>query len=149
MNMSPVKARAEGKPILLDMKNSMNSMDGGGGETRYSTGYVALSLKFLACVVNDMPYSGRPVLPDELAEEIQQFGQGEFAKQYFTTHRTGFIFRKKIPVEKMMVWQKVPGYPALSFRNILLTLNCVAIGTTPVAAPSLESSVAQRRCKNI
>lgn len=50
---------------------------------------------------------GRPVLPEDLASEIQQFVQAEFARQYFTTHRTGFIFRKKVPVEKMMTWQKV------------------------------------------
>ena len=57
------------------------------------------------------------MLPDDLASDIQQFVQAEFARQYFTTHRTGFIFRRKIPVEKMMVWQKTP------LQSPLLALN--------------------------
>ena len=124
MNMSPVKARAEGKPILLDVKNSI---DGG----RFSTGCVRLLFStllnphFVAGVTNSflpnrnfsvVPYtSGRPVLPDDLASEIQQFMQSEFARQYFSTHKTGFIFRKKIPVEKMMAWQKVRSPSHLKF----------------------------------
>ncbi|KAI5118195.1 hypothetical protein M0805_005549 [Coniferiporia weirii] len=94
LNLSPVKARSEGKPILLDTKK--NSVEG--DDTGQSTG-------------------GRPVLPDDLVSEIQQFVQTEFARQYFTTHRTGFIFRRKIPVEKMMIWQKAP------LQSPLLVLN--------------------------
>ncbi len=52
-------------------------------------------------------HRARPVLPDDLASDIQMFVQTEFARQYFTTHRSGFIFRRKIPVEVLMIWQKV------------------------------------------
>ncbi|KAL5484811.1 hypothetical protein ACEPAI_7453 [Sanghuangporus weigelae] len=93
MNMSPVKARTEGKPILIDVKNSLDR-DG----PRHSTG-------------------GRPILPEDLAVDIQQFVHSEFARQYFATHRTGIIFRKKIPVEKMMVWQKAPLQQPLLLLN--------------------------------
>lgn len=93
MDMSPVKARSEGKPILVDVKNSLDDT-----EPRNSTG-------------------GRPIIPEELASEIQQFTQTEFARQYFSTHKTGFIFKKKVPVEKMMSWQKNP------LSSPLLTLN--------------------------
>ena len=48
-----------------------------------------------------------PVLPYDLASDIQQFSESQFARQYFSTHRTGFIFRRKVPVEQMMIWQKV------------------------------------------
>jgi hypothetical protein len=46
-------------------------------------------------------------LPKQLAEEIQKFQVADFAKRYFTTHRTGLIFRRKVPVEQLMSFQKV------------------------------------------
>lgn len=52
-------------------------------------------------------YSTHPVLPADLVTDIKQFSESEFARQYFSTHRTGFIFRRKVPVAQMMVWQKV------------------------------------------
>ncbi|KAH8119629.1 hypothetical protein DFH11DRAFT_1501731 [Phellopilus nigrolimitatus] len=104
LDLSPVRARAEGRPILLDAKK-----DSAEGEaTRYSTG-------------------GRPVLPDDLASEIQQFVQTEFARQYFTTHRTGFIFRRKIPIEKMMLWQKAPLQSPLLVLNRALQKEAVKV----------------------
>jgi hypothetical protein len=63
---------------------------------------------------------GRPVLPDDLASDIQQFVQTEFARQYFSTHRTGFIFRRKVPVERMMMWQKVGFLPILQYPPKLI-----------------------------
>lgn len=48
------------------------------------------------------------ILPRGLAEDIQQFAVEDFAKRYFNTHRTGLIFKRKVPVEKMMSWQKGP-----------------------------------------
>lgn len=48
-----------------------------------------------------------PLLPDDLASDIQQFSESEYARTYFSTHRTGFIFRRTVPVLEMMTWQKV------------------------------------------
>lgn len=48
-----------------------------------------------------------PLLPDDLASDIQQFSESQYARTYFSTHRTGFIFRRTVPVEQMMTWQKV------------------------------------------
>ena len=48
-----------------------------------------------------------PVLPQDLASDILQFAEFEFAQQYFSTHRTGFIFKRKVPVAQIMTWQKV------------------------------------------
>lgn len=48
-----------------------------------------------------------PVLPHELSSDIQQFAETHFAKNYFSTHRVGILFKRKIPVEQMMSWQKV------------------------------------------
>ena len=48
-----------------------------------------------------------PILPQDLASDIQQFSESIYAKQYFSKHRTGFIFRRTVPVEQMMIWQKV------------------------------------------
>ena len=105
MELSPVKARLECKPILLDVKNT--TIGPGDANSRFSTG-------------------GRPVLPDELASDIQHFAQREFARQYFMTHKTGFIFKKKVPVEKMMVWQKVRSsfLNFLSYKGPNSELNC-------------------------
>lgn len=51
------------------------------------------------------------MLPDDLASDILQFSESHFARHYFSTHRTGFIFRRKVPVEQMMAWQKVSAFP--------------------------------------
>lgn len=61
-----------------------------------------------------------PVLPDDLASDIQQFSESQFARQYFSTHRTGFIFRRKVPLAQMMAWQKVRN--ELSLLSIPLTV---------------------------
>lgn len=50
-----------------------------------------------------------PLLPRELVSDIQQFSQSDFAKKYFATHREGIFFRRRVPLEKMMSWQKVKG----------------------------------------
>jgi hypothetical protein len=47
-------------------------------------------------------------LPQDLASDIQQFVESDFAHQYFATHRTGFIFKRKVPVGQMMTWQRGP-----------------------------------------
>jgi hypothetical protein len=47
-------------------------------------------------------------LPQDLASDIQQFVESEFALQYFATHRTGFLFKRKVPVGQMMTWQRGP-----------------------------------------
>ena len=39
--------------------------------------------------------------------DIQQFSESDYAKQYFSTYRSGFIFRRRVPVEQLMTWQKV------------------------------------------
>ncbi|KAI0331024.1 hypothetical protein GY45DRAFT_673978 [Cubamyces sp. BRFM 1775] len=49
-----------------------------------------------------------PVLPQDLASDIQQFAESDFAHRYFSTHRTGFIFKRKVPVAQIMTWQKTP-----------------------------------------
>ncbi|KAI1785369.1 hypothetical protein LXA43DRAFT_976250 [Ganoderma leucocontextum] len=61
-----------------------------------------------------------PVLPQDLASDIQQFAESEFAKQYFSTHRTGFIFKRTVPVSEIMAWQKTPiTSPLLNVRREL------------------------------
>ena len=59
-----------------------------------------------------------PILPDDLASDILQFSESQFARQYFSTHRTGFIFKRKVPVSQMMTWQKAPlSAPLLQLMN--------------------------------
>lgn len=53
-------------------------------------------------------FSDHKILPRSLAEDIQQFAVEDFAKRYFNTHRTGLIFKRRVPVEKMMSWQRGP-----------------------------------------
>ncbi|KAF8909878.1 Rho GTPase activation protein [Mucidula mucida] len=84
--MSPVKNRATGQPILVQPR----------------------------VVTVDAPTatlsSGRtyPVLPHDLASDILHFSESNYAKQYFSTHRVGFLFRRRVPVAQMMSWQKTP-----------------------------------------
>lgn len=67
------------------------------------------------------------MLPRGLVEDIQQFQVEDFAKRYFSKHRAGFLFRRRIPVEQLMTWQKV----SLPSRACWLT------GAFPGAHPSL------------
>lgn len=62
---------------------------------------MCLSFCFYSC-------SAHPILPQDLASDIQQFVESDFAQQYFATHRTGFIFKRKVPVGQMMTWQRSP-----------------------------------------
>ncbi|KAF9026897.1 hypothetical protein BGZ52_005360 [Haplosporangium bisporale] len=51
--------------------------------------------------------SGHPVLPAELQSSISQFRIAGFAQKYFSTHKKG-LFRRKVPMEKMLLHQKSP-----------------------------------------
>lgn len=95
LSMSPVKNRGIGKPITIQPR----SISQHAPTTTLASGKTY------------------PVLPQDLASDIQQFVESEYAKRYFSTHRTGFIFRRKIPVAQMMTWQKGP------LTSPLLTLN--------------------------
>ncbi|KAJ7128940.1 hypothetical protein C8R43DRAFT_1026437 [Mycena crocata] len=96
MEMSPVKNRAAGKPIPVEPRvRSPTQM------TKTTT----------------LGSGTYPILPQDLASDIQQFSESDFARQYFSTHRTGFIFRRRVPVTQMMTWQKA------ALNSPLLTLN--------------------------
>lgn len=101
--MSPVKNRATGKPIPVQPR-----MYAAGGMIALSNGTY-------------------PVLPQDLASDIQQFSESEFAKQYFSTHRIGFIFRRKIPVNQLMSWQKNPLTAPLLVLNRALSKDAVKV----------------------
>ncbi|KDQ06482.1 hypothetical protein BOTBODRAFT_121441 [Botryobasidium botryosum FD-172 SS1] len=66
-------------------------------------------------------------LPKELADDIQQFGVADFAKRYFSTHKTGLIFRRRVPVEQMMSWQRAPLNSPLLVLNRSLHKDAVRI----------------------
>lgn len=78
--------------------------------------------------------SEHPLLPRDLVSEIQQFAQSDFARRYFSTHREGLIFRRRVPVERMMMWQKVR-----DCRTCVRTANWLsAIDPFDVAPPRHE-----------
>lgn len=92
-----------GKPVMVEPTTMLTK--------RVSTGYcpplpsrICKRFSFNLCpsIVRD-----HRTLPRDLAEDIQQFGVSEFAKRYFSRHRTGLIFKRRVPVEELMVWQKV------------------------------------------
>ncbi|KAF8259441.1 hypothetical protein EI94DRAFT_1773929 [Lactarius quietus] len=85
LQLSPVKARAARTPILIEAPLSVT-----------------------ARTVKTLSTGAHPILPQDLASDIQQFVESEFAQQYFATHRTGFIFKRKVPLDQMMVWQRGP-----------------------------------------
>ncbi|KAF9467343.1 hypothetical protein BDZ94DRAFT_1287753 [Collybia nuda] len=98
LQMSPVKNRATGKPIPVEPR-------------------IQPSQQAPTSMLSSGSY---PILPEALASDIQQFSESDFARQYFSTHRTGFIFRRKVPVEQMMAWQKAPlTSPLLTLKGSL------------------------------
>ncbi|WWD08443.1 hypothetical protein V865_006555 [Kwoniella europaea PYCC6329] len=48
-----------------------------------------------------------PLLPSEISSEILAFQTDDFARKYFATKRSG-IMRQKVPVERILNWQKNP-----------------------------------------
>lgn len=60
-------------------------------------------------------------------QEIQQFQVADFAKRYFNTHRTGLLFRRRVPVEQLMSWQKAPLTSPLLVLNRSLHRDAVKI----------------------
>ncbi|KAG9128049.1 hypothetical protein FRC07_005636, partial [Ceratobasidium sp. 392] len=67
------------------------------------------------------------MLPRPLAEDILQFQVSDFARRYFSTHKTGLIFRRRVPVEQLMVWQKQPLTSPLLILNRSLHKDAVLI----------------------
>ncbi|VDB91641.1 unnamed protein product [Peniophora sp. CBMAI 1063] len=84
MNLTPVKKRAEGKPILVERTADP------------------------AASIVSIRSGAHPILPENLSMDIHQFATSDFAKQYFATHRTGIIFKRTVPMEEMMAWQRAP-----------------------------------------
>ncbi|KAF9113983.1 hypothetical protein BGX27_000376 [Mortierella sp. AM989] len=56
---------------------------------------------------NIFPPGTHPALPAELQSSISQFRIAGFAQKYFSTHKKG-LFRRKVPMEKMLLHQKSP-----------------------------------------
>ena len=48
-----------------------------------------------------------PLLPSAISTEIQNFQADDFASKYFATKRSGML-RARVPLERIMVWQKQP-----------------------------------------
>lgn len=105
MQMSPVKSRALGQPIPVQ---HLRTAPMNGSNISLSTA----------------PY---PMLPQDLQTDIQQFSQSDYAKQYFSTHRSGFIFKRRVPVEQLMTWQKSPLTSPLLILNRSLSKDAVRI----------------------
>ncbi|KAH9986741.1 hypothetical protein BJV74DRAFT_774723 [Russula compacta] len=105
LKLSPVKARVARTPILVNAPPLSGSRR---------------SIKTLST-------GAHPILPQDLASDIQQFVESEFAQQYFATHRTGFLFKRKVPVGQMMIWQR--GHLTAPLLNLARTLHKDAVRT--------------------
>jgi hypothetical protein len=80
-------------------------------------------------------------LPSQLRFDINQFKLEGFAKKYFMTHKRG-IFRRRVPVEKMLLWTKVElGVGKLAAIAGLLIFY---VGFAKSAADGFEQVRAQR-----
>jgi len=55
--------------------------------------------------MNRPNFARPPTLPDDLKSNINKFQIEGFAQQYFMEHRAG-IFRRKVPLEKLLIWTK-------------------------------------------
>ncbi|KND03644.1 uncharacterized protein SPPG_01117 [Spizellomyces punctatus DAOM BR117] len=54
------------------------------------------------------PINEGKALPKDLKAQLSQFRIEGFATKYFSEHRKGIFFRRRVPVEKMLVYQKEP-----------------------------------------
>ncbi|TFK44494.1 hypothetical protein BDQ12DRAFT_673099 [Crucibulum laeve] len=106
MEMSPVKNRSAGQPIPVE-RLLQTTLPGASTATLRSGTY--------------------PALPHALATEIQHFSESEYARHYFSTHRSGFIFRRKVPVAQLMTWQKAPLTSPLLMMNRTLHKEAVKV----------------------
>lgn len=67
-----------------------------------------VQLNILSPTVGGAVLSGAyPSLPAELQSSISQFRIAGFAQKYFSTHKKG-LFRRKVPMERMLLHQKSP-----------------------------------------
>src|SRR6267142_4675586 len=74
-----------------------------------STGYVFRRLlDFPFSLLTFFSRSAHPILPQGFASDIRQFVESGFAQHCVVTHRTGFIFKRKVPDGQMMTWQLGP-----------------------------------------
>ncbi|WWD20651.1 hypothetical protein CI109_105127 [Kwoniella shandongensis] len=48
-----------------------------------------------------------PLLPSDISHDIQHFQGDDFARKYFATKRSG-VLRQRVPIERIMEWQKSP-----------------------------------------
>ena len=122
--LSPVRARAARTPIFVDappLPCSARTVK------TLSTGYASRDHAIVLSLLSFFSYSAHPILPQDLASDIQQFVESEFAQQYFATHRTGFIFKRKVPVGQMMTWQR--GLLAAPLLNLARPLHKDAVRT--------------------
>ena len=103
MSMNPIQNRRTGAPIPVDVGSSV-----GTATVILPSGYI-FTLFYASSEHSFVHFHSSviPILPHDLASDIQQFSESQYAKQYFSTHRTGFIFRRTVPVAQMMTWQKV------------------------------------------
>ena len=62
--------------------------------------------KALSPFANTSQHQTQRSLPDDLKTEISQFQMVGFAQKFFSTQRQG-IFRRIVPIEKMLIYQKV------------------------------------------
>ncbi|KAI7903019.1 Rho GTPase activation protein [Cokeromyces recurvatus] len=51
--------------------------------------------------------STKPILPVGLQQDITRFAMNGFAQKYFSTHKKG-LFRRRVPMAKMLKWTKDP-----------------------------------------
>ena len=106
LKLNPIKTRAARTPILIDplcLTGSARTVEtlsiGYVTRNHHDPSFACLSFCSYSC-------SAHPILPQDLASNTQQLVESEFAQQYFATHRTGFIFKRKVPVGQMMTWQR-------------------------------------------
>ncbi|KAL7415284.1 hypothetical protein BDY24DRAFT_382457 [Mrakia frigida] len=79
------------------------------------------------------------ILPTELSSEIQQFSVKEFADRFFSTsHTQGLLWRKKVPVDRMVVWQKA------AITTPLLTLSSPLKSTAVKCFKVIQRAMGER-----
>jgi hypothetical protein len=145
--MSPVKPRSSSKPIPIEHRpqrvpTPVASIDTQCGPCTCLGSFANVFLHHSKTIKT------YPVLPHDLANDIQQFVESDFAKRYFSTHRTGFIFRRRVPVAQMMTWQKVRMGDSVMVQKVANT-TLFLLGTADVAIIDAESYRCQGGGENL
>lgn len=112
--LSPATGLTENPEQVLIPVDAGNKADivkaaragGIGGPVLNKDAAIAMSPLKNEFISNTKKYETIKALPLDLKEDLEKFRINGFAKTYFAQHKSGILFKRKVPIEKMVIYQK-------------------------------------------